>query len=695
MNKNIQKYMPILGMLLGGMVFFFIYGHKILNPSFIGWTMQGDAAQHFLGWHFFRSEPWSFPLGQIKSFQYPQGTSLVYTDSIPLLAIPLKLLSPLLQPIFQYHGLWLLLCYVLQGYFAVLLIKQITENPILILLSILFFLLSPVLVQRSGQHEALTAHWVIVASLYLYFQKDSLNSRIKWVILLIMAVMVHFYLFAMAFIMFLGYLLKQIMKDYKNNWFSIIKFCITALIIVLISMWTTGYFIIDIRNTTAGGFGHYSMNLLSPIDSAGLSVFLKSFPLATTGQYEGFNYLGFGLLLLILTSIYELSRQKNFFATKIHLPIIFVAFILLGISISNKITFSNIVLFEFTLSHFIDGLFGIVRSSGRMFWPVTYMLMLASIAILIKYNSSKRAIIFLFIFVGFQVLDFFPWYQNINYDKSSWASPLHSSLWNRLMEKSEHIVFVPAIRNHDDYVPFALLSANHGKTINVGYAARIDHKARKIYRENLLQEFKEGKLISNALYVVKNGYLYSPKSSSDFRWGILDGYTIIVPKINGIEESELTPWPISVQVDDHKYTLYSLIKKYMISGYAIFLSVSDEGTANIPRNFLEIMKNIGSNIDQLQYRGSYASMIINGKLEVEKINNNAKVDFEYELFNHKVNIASAGLPFGNTSTIDIDGIPLSPNRRGFNIVIISLNDNKVKRYSFDTHKYSNSMMASE
>ena len=95
MNKYIEKYIPIFGMLLGGIVFLIIYGHKILNPTFIEWTMDGDAAQHFLGWHFFRSEPWTFPIGVIQSYQYPQGTSLVYTDSIPLLAIPLKLLSPL------------------------------------------------------------------------------------------------------------------------------------------------------------------------------------------------------------------------------------------------------------------------------------------------------------------------------------------------------------------------------------------------------------------------------------------------------------------------------------------------------------------------------------------------------------------------------------------------------------------------
>lgn len=692
MNHSFEKYFLLSGLLLGGIIFFLIYGYRILDPTFIKWTMDGDAAQHFLGWHFFRSEPWSFPLGLIKSLKYPQGTSIIYTDSIPLLAIPLKLISSLLPSIFQYHGLWLLLCYVLQGFFAVLLIKQITNKPFLILLGTLFFLLSPVIVVRSGGHEALSGHWIILASLYFYLQKDSLTIRIYWIVLLLVAVMVHFYLFFMAFIVFSGFLLRLILEDYKGNFPSVIMFSTITLSIILISMWVLGYFVVDVLHSPESGFGLYSMNLLSPINSSGISTFFKEFPLATEGQFEGFNYLGFGLLLLILVSIYELSRQKKFFSTKIHLPLIFVSFILLVFSISNKITFSNIVLFEFKLPDFLNGLLGIFRSSGRMFWPVTYILMLTSIAILIKFNSHKRAILFLFIFIGFQVIDLFSFYQNINF-AGSWESPLRSKLWIELMEKSEHIVFIPAITDGDEYVPFALLAATNAKTINVGYTARTNHKDEESYKNNLLQEFKQGKLMNNTLYVINMGYLYPPRSSSFFIWGILDGYAIIAPKIDKKQKAELTPWPFTIQIDDHEQTLYSLLKEYMMPNYAIILSVRDEATTNIPNDFVELMKSIGSNIDQLKYRGSYASMIINGKLEVEKINNKRKVFIGYELANHKIDVSSAGNKFGSISTIEIDGIPLSLNRRGFNVIVLSLNENKVKRYNFDT--YNNSMVTSE
>lgn len=706
MNKYIEKYIPIFGMLLGGIVFFIICGYKILNPTFIEWTMEGDAAQHFLGWHFFRSEPWTFPIGVIKSYQYPQGTSVVYTDSIPLLAIPLKLLSPVLSPVFQYHGLWLLLSYALQGYFSSLLLRQITKNQILILLGIVFFLLSPCLLQRATGHEALTGHWIILASLYLYFQVYSFNNRIKWMILLIMASMVHFYLLAMALSIFSGYLLRQMIENYKKSFLSVIKFSTTALVVTLISMWIVGYFVVDVGSSSSEeGFGIYSMNLLAPVnpDSESIMfetyppefVFLKSYPLAHEEQYEGFNYLGFGLLLLILISIYAFIRQKNIFSVKIHLPLILVAFVLLAISLSNKITFTNIVLCELNLPHVIDKWSGIIRSSGRMFWPVSYMLMLSAIGIVIKCNSTKKSILLLLIFVCFQVIDFFPVYRSINLNRMLWNTPLKSHLWNNLMEEVEHIVFLPPdpdVINDNVHLSFAFLAATHGKTLNVGYTARYNDKDRAKYSADLLQKFKERKFKSDTLYIIRNGYLYTPTSSSDFNWGILDGFTIIAPRMESVK---LKPWPFSIPIDYKKYTINQLIEEFSAPGYAILLSVRDDGFAKIPGDFVKNMKEIGSDIDQLQFRGSYAAIIIDGKLKIEEIDNNGKVEFEYRLPKRRIKIVSAGYECGNNSIININNLPLSINERGFNIVVLKLDDNEVKRYSFDTDEYSNPVSTNE
>ena len=107
----------ILGGVTGAVFFLSILGTKMIDPTQIGWVMRGDWQWHFIGWHFFRHEPWHFPLGKITNFFYPVGTSIGYTDSIPLLAFILKPFDSILPD-------YLLISNILAyGYFSVLFCK--------------------------------------------------------------------------------------------------------------------------------------------------------------------------------------------------------------------------------------------------------------------------------------------------------------------------------------------------------------------------------------------------------------------------------------------------------------------------------------------------------------------------------------------------------------------------------------------
>ncbi|MEI6413062.1 MAG: DUF6311 domain-containing protein, partial [Pseudomonadota bacterium] len=153
------------GLLLGLGFFLWLYGTDILDPATTGWLLHGDPAQHYLGWEFFRRESWSFPLGLIHGFGEPALTSVVFTDSIPLVAIPLKLLSPWLPREFQYLGPWMLVCHVLMGGFAWQLLRRLGLEPAAAGLGTLFFLMSPALLFRAYGHESLMAHWLILAAI--------------------------------------------------------------------------------------------------------------------------------------------------------------------------------------------------------------------------------------------------------------------------------------------------------------------------------------------------------------------------------------------------------------------------------------------------------------------------------------------------------------------------------------------------
>jgi len=104
--------MPLL---LGTVAFFIVVGPRVLNPGNIGWIRAGDPATHYLGWHFFRNSEWSFPVGLNPNYGLEISNAILFSDSNPLLAILFKPFAGLLPETFQYFGVWVYACFVLQA----------------------------------------------------------------------------------------------------------------------------------------------------------------------------------------------------------------------------------------------------------------------------------------------------------------------------------------------------------------------------------------------------------------------------------------------------------------------------------------------------------------------------------------------------------------------------------------------------
>ena len=114
-----------LGALLGAAVFLLVYGLpplNVANDAFCrGGYIEKDIQQHYAGWLFYRSSALGWPLGVTQAVNAPQGVSVAYTDSIPLLAVLCRPLAAALGGTFQYFGWFTLVCFALQGGFAALL----------------------------------------------------------------------------------------------------------------------------------------------------------------------------------------------------------------------------------------------------------------------------------------------------------------------------------------------------------------------------------------------------------------------------------------------------------------------------------------------------------------------------------------------------------------------------------------------
>ena len=121
-----------LGALLGAAVFLLVYGLApldVANDAFCrGGYIEKDIQQHYAGWLFYRSSALSWPLGVTQAVNAPQGVSVAYTDSIPLLAVLCRPLAAALGGTFQYFGWFTLVCFALQGGFAALLCGLFAEG---------------------------------------------------------------------------------------------------------------------------------------------------------------------------------------------------------------------------------------------------------------------------------------------------------------------------------------------------------------------------------------------------------------------------------------------------------------------------------------------------------------------------------------------------------------------------------------
>jgi len=149
-KREVNLYSYLLPPLIGAAAFFLIAGPHFLNPRNIAWLVGGDSLQHYLGWAFFRNAPLEWPLGLSPKYGMELGGSIVYTDSIPLLAIPFKSISFLLPEPFQYFGLWVMGCFVLQAWFAYRLVGLVSANSLVCALGAFFFVFSPPLIFRMG-----------------------------------------------------------------------------------------------------------------------------------------------------------------------------------------------------------------------------------------------------------------------------------------------------------------------------------------------------------------------------------------------------------------------------------------------------------------------------------------------------------------------------------------------------------------
>jgi hypothetical protein len=518
-NRQHSYFYPIL---IGVMAFLVIAGPRFLDPTNVAWLVGGDPLQHYLGWAFYRNSPWTWPVGLNPLYGMEFSNSIVFTDSIPLLAIPFKAISQFLPYPFQYLGIWVLLCFVLQAYFSFRLIGLITNSIAIQCLGSVLFLFSPPLIFRLSLHESLMGHFIVLAALYLNLKpngkaietkKNNLHS-FAWIILLSIAVLTHFYLAVMVFVLWLADLSSRSFISKNVSYVKILFEALLTIGVIGFIAWQAGYFAIEGASGATRGFRDFRTNLLALFNSREWSYLLRPILLrdaveAATG--EGFQFLGAGSLFLLICAVYGFLIRKIsvrvtvIFAWKSYRALIIALGVLALISISNHVGLGP---WNFTipLPEFVINLLSIVRASSRLFWPLYYTIILAIIWAVIKAFTSRSAFILFFIAALLQVVDtsagWLPIREKVSLSSSpEFKSQLQSPFW---MAAGQHYKNIVVNGGQNNWESFGIFASSNQMATNIAYLARADFSKERESFAAVNQQLHQGPLNEKTLYVFQD-----------------------------------------------------------------------------------------------------------------------------------------------------------------------------------------------
>jgi hypothetical protein len=303
--------------------------------------------------------------------------------------------------------------------------------------------------------------------------------------------------------------------------------------------------------SVSGGYGLYSLNLNSLVDSFGFSSFFPALKQVSLHQYEGYMYLGLGIMILIATTItYQLhnlikNRKREFVAHsmphsyKVNLiPIISLFVIYTLFSITHIVSLNDRVLFKIPIPDSLTKIGEIFRASARFFWPVYYSIMLFCIMAIAKSRLPrlvKLSIILIALIVQFYDTKRLFTYRHLTY--GFYKLPIDERNWNNLIKDFDEIVLYPPFQGsylvNSDYQYFCYLAAKARKPVTTGYVARVDNKSVAVYADSLEYGLARGEISAKKIYITTAPYLESFSvvlQNRTAQLNILDNYYYIFAK---------------------------------------------------------------------------------------------------------------------------------------------------------------------
>lgn len=705
--KRLDPYL-LTSILLGFALALYRYGWGALNPTSFDWLMHGaDSAQHLVGWLFFAGEPWHFPPGLITRFWWPIGTSIGYTDGLPLLAFPFKLISFALPTNFQYFGPWMFVSYMLQAALGYRLMTLATSQRSLRLVGSLFFLFCPILF-RHPTHEALSSHWILLASLWVYLvtsNRFSLKSFIiRWTIIVGLVGLIHPYLVAMVLAIVFASILREMAISREISPKTAIAFLVGLVALLLIEWYLTGFFSYQDMGYGDEDLSVYSLNLNALVNPVQFSRWLPGLAQQASPREHGYVYIGLGGILLVSLGVFlffiQLIKDPKGIWRRVflnHLSLWIACLGLLTFALGNQIYLGDRVLLAYTLDwKWLQEISAIFRVWERFVWPIVYLLFFASLLLIVRMLPPRASLVIISLGLLVQITDLKDIQPVLNHQP--YTGYIDQTSWRKLTSSFETIITIPAYSKdmvrENDFRDFAYLAATTQTNLASGYLSRFSFQAIQEERARIYARLATGTPAPDTLYVLSEYWMnwFIDNLVDKFRCHRLDDFIACYSQKKGaLIEKKIDL--LEYQATHRVITLAELLQLYQDN--TILLAVRYDGSKALDESSREYLTQLGSRIESLEFWASYAAILHEGKFVVESIDSLSDITLAYPagtrlalangelVLPEDIHIYSSGYPFGEDADIRVAGASTANGWRGLNLVILNDQFEMIARAVFD------------
>ena len=537
--------------IIGFCSFLYLTGGKILNPSNNKWLFGIDSDANFIGWQFFRRTPiLQFPIGNSPNLGTGFASSVVYTDSIPLLAIPFKFLNFLLPNAFQYFGLWVLACFVLQTVFAFRLLKHWMDDRTSAHLASVFFVIAPCFLFRfsvgANGHLALCGQFLVLWAMHLLLQPR--HSQRTWLLLCSASILIHVYLFSMVFAFFVVSVATHPSANIRGRLNSLKQSALHIGSVLTASIgifWFVGGFMSAGSDGGDAYVGATLTTIIDPMATVNNYSWSSLFPDISSGGglVENVSFLGIATLILLPLVVVFLIRSHKSINTR-KTALIISAILLFAFSLSPDIWLASRKLVSYNPPPVLAQIFQSFRTVDRYSWVLVYLLMtiaFASLTFFVRKQWLRVALLLALLGVQFFDMRTAVSETRERFTTSSYQSPLTSPLWNKLGPQYKRLETVPPLNLDPHWFDFALYADSWGLSSNAAGMARVSDEAFAALVAKQQSEINRLQFRSDTLYVLTN-YPPNPMSEeilrrfgtsnfeqSGVRAAEVDGFVIIAP----------------------------------------------------------------------------------------------------------------------------------------------------------------------